>query len=220
MLLPVKSERYQGFNNNIIKGRYKNEQIFFKFLRPGFLNNKTQKLESVVGIKWNDLTQIQKDDCYKFYFTMHNILINNLSKFILDFKQKNISKIINDFTDIIKKLDNFWIRCYSSQNYLDQSEPTYFSFPLKNNILLDDGSKTLTKYEYQNTIIENLITMTMSDVTSGLDFDPFINLDLINKNIKFNNNNLNNIFIICIILILLLILFYFFVINYRKKIIY
>ena len=220
LLLPVKSERYQGFNNNIIKGRYKNEQIFFKFLRPGFLNNKTQKLESVVGIKWNDLTQIQKDDCYKFYFTMHNILINNLSKFILDFKQKNISKIINDFTDIIKKLDNFWIRCYSSQNYLDQSEPTYFSFPLKNNILLDDGSKTLTKYEYQNTIIENLITMTMSDVTSGLDFDPFINLDLINKNIKFNNNNLNNIFIICIILILLLILFYFFVINYRKKIIY
>lgn len=231
LLLPDKSEKYQGFNNNVIKGRYKNEQIFLKFLRPGFLNYKTQKLESVVGVKWNNLSQIQKDDCYGFYYNIRKFLIDNPNKIINDLEEmfknftfNNIKQFFNDFSNVIKKLlklniNNFWIRCYSSQNYLDQSEPTYFSFPLKNNILINDG-KILTKYEYQDTIIENLITLTISDVVSGLDFDPFINLDLINKNIKLdcNNKNLYNILIICLILILLVIC-YFFVINYRKKII-
>ena len=212
---------------------------FLNFCVPGFLNSKTQKIESVVGVKWNDLTKDQKEDCFKFYKTMHDVLLTNPGKLFNDIKDifKNLKHLLKpnafqsikedtgDIFTIVKtlislNLDNYWIRCYASQNYLDEPEPTYFSFPLKNNILLDnvdctlqnikikcnnninclynestseceskkEGTYNLTKYKYQGTIIENLITLTMSDAISGLDFDPFINLDLINKNIKVNNN--------------------------------
>jgi hypothetical protein len=261
ILLPDKNDKNTGMGNTMVKGRYKNEQVILKFLRPGFLNIKTQQIESIVGVKWKNLTKEQQKDCFKFYDVTYDIVMNNPIAFLKEIQDiiTNIRKPFKVWTDIknmgkimgkiIKQLltlnlDNFWIRCYSSQDYINNSEPTFFSFPLKNNILLDNvncnlsksicdlnnnckynnstskcelkpiGTYNLTEYKYQGIIIENMILMTISSILSEEDFDPFINLTLLNKNISSDKNVcMSLIFIISIIILIILTVLVFFVIK-------
>ena len=200
-LLNVESTGTTNQIETIIKGRYQNEQIFLQFIRGGFLNSTTNSIESLSAVEWDNLTSLQKEDCYNFYAVLNKLsltLASNIESLISLYMQRPIDKdkikknflFKNFFSEIAESnVSNFWIRCYKNQNYLKNPKPFYYSFPLKKNEVTIDKIKNTKnfeiksiKYTYDLDIITNMLGLTVSSALGEKDFDPMINIELLNKN--------------------------------------
>ena len=189
------------------EGRYKNSQLFLHVEQASFLDVDAFSVQPFNGKTWKQMTDKEQLDCFNFwYFITNNSddLITQI-KAIYNAKTKVeklllIGKLIKYIKNNVKgSFNNLWITAYQSQGNVF-SDPVFFSSPLKTYNMLEK------KYVYSPEKIVNIFLMTESSIQKESDFDPIINMKLINTIFPQPFNWTFVVIFICIFVSLLLLL--------------
>ena len=213
LLKPYK--HHSSCNNNLpddailttmYEGRYKNSQLFLHVEQASFLDVDTFSVQPFNGKTWKQMNDKEQLDCFNFWYFVTNNAVDILTQLKAIYKAKLLEKIklIKILIKYIKEnvkgsFHNLWITAYQSQGNVFSS-PVFFSSPLKIYNILEK------KYVYSPEKIVNIFLMTESSIQKESDFDPIINMKLIDSLFPQPFNWTLVVILLCIFVFLLLLL--------------
>jgi hypothetical protein len=190
------------------QGRYKNAQLFLHVEQATFLDADNHAFVDFKGKTWNQMNQNQQLDCFNFWYFATNNASTILTSLAEIYSEKNIAKKIVLIEKMIGYIllnvktgpfNNIWIKAYPQQASVF-CEPVFFCTPLKTYNILSK------KYEYSSEKILNILLLTESSIQKESDFDPIINMKLINDLFPENKCKTKGLFFMIVGIILLVFL--------------
>jgi hypothetical protein len=163
-------------------GRYKNAQLFLHVEQAAFLDIDNYSIQEFKGKTWNKMNTKQQLDCFNFWYFMTtnaSIIGSSLTAISSEPNLKKKLKIIIDLIEYIvlnvkNPFHNIWIKAYKEPAGVF-CEPVFFCTPLKTYNIISK------KYEYSAEKFLNILLLTESSIQKESDFDPIINMKLIDS---------------------------------------